>query len=289
MAKNLLADPQAEMRPTPRRNLLAGWAADALNSLNAYAQRQDPTMPGGMANPPLAYAADLMSLPAIGRTLDRVSYGEPLTTGKGMTTQLRPDTVETAMAVAPVAAKFPRAVGGAALGLAGAADTGASKAAVYVGKQKIADNAYHGSGQKFDRFDLERLGTGHADVGEAVWLADDYGHAAGYAQSIGRRMIPKERGSVMEANVYLKNPMRVDAMQEANQIAEELGIPVPDSWDEAAELLQYKNWVADKIEMAKAAGHDSLIVANTGDAPHTQNGLANHFAVFNPNRARIKK
>jgi hypothetical protein len=47
--------------------------------------------------------AQFLSLPAVSQTLDRLSYGEPLTTGRGMTTQIRPEAIEAAMAVAPLA------------------------------------------------------------------------------------------------------------------------------------------------------------------------------------------
>ena len=47
--------------------------------------------------------ARFLSMPAISQTLDRLSYGEPLTTGAGMTTRIRPEALEAAMAVAPVA------------------------------------------------------------------------------------------------------------------------------------------------------------------------------------------
>ena len=48
--------------------------------------------------------AKFMSAPAISETLDRLSYGEPLTTGAGGlggTTRVRPEALEAAMAVAP--------------------------------------------------------------------------------------------------------------------------------------------------------------------------------------------
>jgi hypothetical protein len=47
--------------------------------------------------------AQFLSLPAVSQTLDRLSYGEPLTTGAGMTTRIRPEAIEAGMAVAPLA------------------------------------------------------------------------------------------------------------------------------------------------------------------------------------------
>lgn len=43
--------------------------------------------------------ASFFGLPAISSTLDRASYGDPLTTGTGMTTKMRPDTAEAAMSL----------------------------------------------------------------------------------------------------------------------------------------------------------------------------------------------
>lgn len=50
--------------------------------------------------------AGLFSVPAVSQTLDRLSYGEPLTTGAGGlggTTRIRPEVLEAGMALAPMA------------------------------------------------------------------------------------------------------------------------------------------------------------------------------------------
>jgi len=110
---NALAGPS--MQATPRKNALAGYAADALGAVDQFARK-----PFGYDNPPAALASDFLSVPAIQRTLERLSYGEPLTTGKGMTTRMRDDTVDAAMAAAPVVAKWPKQALGAAGALVGA-------------------------------------------------------------------------------------------------------------------------------------------------------------------------
>lgn len=58
----------------------------------------------GMASSPqrtqqMQGMASFFGLPAISSTLDRVSYGDPLTTGAGMTTKMRPETAEAAMSL----------------------------------------------------------------------------------------------------------------------------------------------------------------------------------------------
>jgi hypothetical protein len=76
---------------TPRNEYL-GALADFL--AQSYAPQRTQQMQG---------VAQFLSLPAVSQTLDRLSYGEPLTTGRGMTTQIRPEAIEAAMAVAPLA------------------------------------------------------------------------------------------------------------------------------------------------------------------------------------------
>jgi hypothetical protein len=49
--------------------------------------------------------AEMLNVPAVSRTLDMMSYGDPLTTGAGGlggTTRVKPDVLETAMTVAPL-------------------------------------------------------------------------------------------------------------------------------------------------------------------------------------------
>lgn len=51
--------------------------------------------------------ARFMGAPAVASTLDRLSYGDSLVTGRGQTTQMRPDVAEAALAVAPRIKKPP--------------------------------------------------------------------------------------------------------------------------------------------------------------------------------------
>lgn len=58
--------------------------------------------------------ARFMGAPAIASTLDKMSYGDALTTGRGQTLQLKPDVAEAALAVAPFVPPAAR-LGGRAL------------------------------------------------------------------------------------------------------------------------------------------------------------------------------
>lgn len=103
-----------QMQATRRKNAVVGKLADVLKLGDDFARK-----PFGYDNPPAAMLSDFLSIPQIQRTLDRLSYGEPLTTGRGLTTRMRPDTADAALAVAPVAAKYPRQAASAALAVAG--------------------------------------------------------------------------------------------------------------------------------------------------------------------------
>lgn len=85
---NMLAY-QDTLSATPRNEYL-GALADLI--AQSYAPERTQQMQG---------VAKFLSAPAISQTLDRLSYGEPLTTGQGMTTRVRPEALEAAMAVAP--------------------------------------------------------------------------------------------------------------------------------------------------------------------------------------------
>lgn len=90
---NMLAY-QDTLSATPRNEYL-GALADLI--AQSYAPERTQQMQG---------VAKFLSAPAISQTLDRLSYGEPLTTGAGGlggTTRVRPEALEAAMAVAPAA------------------------------------------------------------------------------------------------------------------------------------------------------------------------------------------
>jgi hypothetical protein len=87
---NMLAY-QDSMSATPRNEYL-GALADLL--AQSYSPERTQQMQG---------MAKFFNAPEISQTLDRLSYGEPLTTGAGMTTRIRPEAAEAALALAPTA------------------------------------------------------------------------------------------------------------------------------------------------------------------------------------------
>ena len=83
---------------TPQSNPIMGLLAERLKQAQQFATR-----PFGYQNPPAEMLLNLLGVPAVQQTAERLAYGEPLTTGRGMTTQIRPEVAEAALTVAPVA------------------------------------------------------------------------------------------------------------------------------------------------------------------------------------------
>ena len=175
---------------TPR-NYLTGLLADAAGGLNNFASK-----PFGYNNPPGNMLAGLLGIPAIANTLNELSYGGSLTTGKGMTTKPKADTADAALGLlglAPVAnAGVNTAVRGAqrlepAIGRAVTAtmDRGGFPAMALdamANKTVSPATVWHGSPHKFDRFDASKIGTGEGAqaYGHGLYLAENPGVAREY-------------------------------------------------------------------------------------------------------------
>jgi hypothetical protein len=91
-----------QMQPTPR-SFISGLFSDVLGrTLNL------PSLPRtGIPSLDLLYANrnslfNMMGVGDVQKTAERISYGEPLTTGAGMTLRPREETINAAMAVAPL-------------------------------------------------------------------------------------------------------------------------------------------------------------------------------------------
>lgn len=101
----------AELRATPYANPVMGLLADRLKKVQQFGAK-----PFGYENPPVEMLMNLLGVPAVQQTMERMAYGEPLTTGSGMTTKPRAEAVEAAMAVAPVAGLLGKATKGLPVG-----------------------------------------------------------------------------------------------------------------------------------------------------------------------------
>jgi hypothetical protein len=100
------------IRPTPQQNPLLGLLAERLKQAQGFAAK-----PFGYSNPPAEMLMSLLGIPAVQQTMERMAYGEPLTTGQGMTTQVRPEVAEAALTVAPAAGLLAKATKGLPVGM----------------------------------------------------------------------------------------------------------------------------------------------------------------------------
>ena len=101
----------ADLRATPMSNPIMGLLADRLKKVQQFGAK-----PFGYENPPVEMLMNLLGVPAVQQTMERMAYGEPLTTGSGMTTKPRPEAIEAAMAVAPVTGLLGKATKGLPVG-----------------------------------------------------------------------------------------------------------------------------------------------------------------------------
>ena len=192
LSKSAKNPKQAFAQATPR-NAFLGMLSDAL--AQTYAPQRTQQMQG---------VANFLSVPAIADTLNRLSYGEPLTTGAGGvggTTRLRPEALEATMALAPMAVPAGRAANAAAMAAGRAGERFAERAipgAMYrggitaeflraMGSNTVSPlDVYHGTPHKFDRFDASKIGTGEGAqaFGHGLYFAESPGVAKSYADNL---------------------------------------------------------------------------------------------------------
>ena len=172
------------IQATPRNKLL-GLLADGLKAADRYANKPDPTMPGGKANPPLSLLSDLASLRSLAVTADRASYGEPLTNaGVANVPFLKPETADSLMTLAPMAWNALRGAervatkGSNALvrAITGNPEATGERVIDYARSMVPANPAtvWHSSPYKFDKFAAGKAGTGegNASFGAGTYLAE---------------------------------------------------------------------------------------------------------------------
>ena len=180
-----------EIKPTPRNELL-GLLADSLRGGLSFATNEGK-------NKPMNLLAELLGLPAIQKTTERLSYGEPLTTGKGLTTRLQPETFDAAMGVAPFAKPITK--GALALSEGLRSLKGSEALSALAKSSPMADRGaivWHGSPHKFDAFDASKIGTGEGAqaYGHGLYLAESPDVAKGYQSALARNTYELNDGGV---------------------------------------------------------------------------------------------
>lgn len=254
-----------KLSATPRNSLL-GMLADTAKA--SYSPQRTQQMQGLM---------QFFGAPDVAATLDRLSYGEPLTTGKGFTTQMRPETVGALMAaigvmpslkgvevgaatvgraIAPTVERFGmrQVEAGTPIGRALVDLTQGSRssmidpamARVGIPETKAVDAAgnpvrlYRGGDSEREplTFGLNE-GIGKTK-GAGITLSSSPDVAATYATG---------RGNVAPAYVDLKNPIVIDAKGK--------------SWNELGE--GGNNTTDQFARYAQSQGHDGIIFKNLVD------------------------
>lgn len=187
------------------RNEYLGALADFL--AQSYAPQRTQQMQG---------VSRFLMAPEVSQTLDRLSYGEPLTTGAGMTTRIRPEVLDAAMAVAPMAKPATMATLQAARAARQAAMTAGMAGERYAERvipgimerggmpaQMLQDLAqgtispldvYHGTPHRFaptarnplGEFDASKIGTGEGAqaYGHGIYVAETPVVAQGYQKTL---------------------------------------------------------------------------------------------------------
>lgn len=97
---------------TPYTSPILGLLAERLKKAQEFA-----VQPFGYQNPPAEAILNLLGIPAVQQTMERMAYGEPLTTGRGMTTQIRPEVTEAALTLLPAAGVVAKATKGLPVGM----------------------------------------------------------------------------------------------------------------------------------------------------------------------------
>jgi len=137
----------------------------------------------------------LLGIPAVQQTMERMSYGEPLTTGRGMTTQVSPEVAEAALTVAP----FAPLAGRAAKGVARMAGQEISDVMSGMPSRSLLGDitpkpmqliTYHGTPHRFPsteknllgEFDASKIGTGEGaqSYGYGIYVAENPSVAKDY-------------------------------------------------------------------------------------------------------------
>jgi hypothetical protein len=202
------------IRPTPRNPIL-GLLADALTGGVQY--MRDPRRAQQMQG-----LGGLLAETGIPATMERLSYGEPLTTGRGMTTRLRPEAEAALMTLGPEAVPIGRGAmagvkaaerGAMAAGRAGeryaervvpqVMERGGLPAQMLEGmaSQTVSPlTVYHGSPYRFNRFDPTKIGSGEGAqaYGHGLYFAESPDVAKGYRNKLNDPIIDSVKADLYE-------------------------------------------------------------------------------------------
>lgn len=209
---------------TPQQNPIMGLLAERLKQAQQFAAK-----PFGYQNPPAEMLMNLLGIPAVQQTAERLAYGEPLTTGRGMTTRPRAEAVEAALTVAPVAGLLGKTAEKGMMAAGRAGERYAERVVPQIMErgglpaQLLGDlsqgsispmDVWHGTPHRFDRFDASKIGTGEgAQVyGQGIYTAEARPVAEEYRKALtgnqyGDKIVPTVDGKPVDTPV-LRNLIR---------------------------------------------------------------------------------
>jgi hypothetical protein len=271
-----------ELKASPRVNPRTGAVADFLKYLKSPKSSQQ--MQGLMSV--LPFVDDLET------TLDRVSYGEPLTTGQGMTTALRPEAkgmVELATMFVPGGRAAKTAVGTGAMALGRVGEALAERKVPEImaqgGRpaQLLSDLAkgtispatvFHGSPHKFTKFDSSKIGTGEGAqaYGHGLYLAEGRDVAQNYAnkltkvdgQSISDQLdsrvrylnMLKQQAAYGDTNAAKNIPVIEKSISDLVNKGNIYQVDLPD--EQIAKMLDYDKPLSKQPEIMKALTPEAM-------------------------------
>ena len=246
------------LQATPRNSIL-GFLSDLAAS--SYSPERTQQMQG---------IAQFMGAPAISETLNRLSYGEPLTTGAGGlggTTRVRPEALEAAMTLAPMVAPTARMAGAGAMAAGRAGERFAERAVPQImerggmGSEMLQGmsrntvsplDVYHGTPYKFDRFDASKIGSGEGAqaYGHGIYTAESKEVGADYA-----KVLASPRNRVMDnRGVYIEPSPMGDGMWRLGK-SSEIGRMIGTTGDATQGITDYQfPNVAAAVRYAKKNG-----------------------------------
>ncbi len=181
---------------TPQQNPIMGLLAERLKQAQEFAAK-----PFGYQNPPAEMLMNLLGIPAVQQTAERLAYGEPLTTGRGMTTRPRPEAVEAALTVAPVAGLLGKTAEKGMMAAGRAGERYAERVVPQIMErgglpaQLLGDlsqgsispmDVWHGTPYRFDRFDASKIGSGEGAqaYGHGLYFGEARGTGEGYMKNL---------------------------------------------------------------------------------------------------------
>lgn len=151
----------------------------------------------------------------------------------------------------------------------------------------IHRSLYHGSPIAWEEFDPDEA------VSDGWWFSTsrDVAESFGLDRAGEPPHNPNNRRvSIVEAQLSDANVKIVDVLADAQRVAEEIGVDAPQTWAEAADLLQWSSAQQQYIDDARDEGFDVVWFKDVGDDPANAGGgtsLSDHIVVLDPTKARI--